>query len=119
MAVFLDREEAQIILHTAKYDGFWMGEAEFAEEINITDFSGMVKSMIVIRENPLAVAPAKIIKIVLHPLRENDGIGSLHEGFFFSFRGSTRYNDVDISIDARVKRKNHEPSILQTPQMLA
>jgi hypothetical protein len=67
----------------------------------------MSKVVVVIWEDPRAIPEREIIKILSHPLGEDDSIGPLDQRFLLWSRGPAGNNLIDISIDARMEGKNH------------
>ena len=100
-------EALAIIGHIAKQCSFRVRQPEIAEEQGVTNFPGVLKSVAVIGKDSLAVAPAKVVKVLAHTLVEYDRISLLDQRRFFWPRGPTGDYNVYIGTDTWMERKDH------------
>jgi len=96
-----------IIGHIAKYCSFRVRQSEIAEEQGVTNFPGVLKSVVVIGKDSPAVTPAQVVKILAYTLVEYDSISLLDQRRFFWPRGPTGDYNVGIGIDTWMERKDH------------
>jgi hypothetical protein len=100
-------KELAILGYIVEYEGLGVGKSKIAEKQGVTSFPGVLEPKVVARENSPAVAPAQVVEILSHALRQYDGISPLDQRFFLGPRGSACHYHVNVSIDTWMERKDH------------